>query len=223
MASSVLDVLYPPRCVGCERGIRSFEQPLCARCVSGLERVDPMELRQHIRSNVPDFAASSVFALWMFDKGGVLQRAQHALKYGQRPAYGDRLGAALGTAWFDHYVVVPDLIVPIPLHRTRRLERGYNQSEMLALGLAKRLSIRVEQLALSRVNVTRRQTGLTRQARQENVAGVFRADPNLVRGQRVLLIDDVVTTGATAASAIDALLDAGADFVDFVALAHARS
>ncbi len=223
LASGIVDVLYPCRCVGCGRGIKSAEQPLCSRCMAGLERVDPSELLVHVRSNIDDFPATTVFALWMFDKGGVLQRAQHLLKYGQRPAFGATLGAALATGWREYFPFQPDAVIPIPLHRTRQLERGYNQSETLARGVAHELETQLDHRALLRTGVTRRQTGLTREARQENVDGVFFGDPDLLEGRSVMLIDDVITTGATAASAIRALREAGAVGVHFAALAHARA
>lgn len=221
--SGILDVLYPPRCVGCERGIAASEQPLCVQCMSGLERVDADELARHVRTNIPGFAARSIFALWMFDKGGTLQRAQHLLKYGQRPAFGNALGAALAAGWSAFVQELPDLVVPVPLHRTRQLERGYNQSLALARGICNVLHVGLAESALHRTSVTRRQTGLTRLARQDNVRGAFSASVDVLSGKRVMLVDDVVTTGATASAAIEAMLGAGARSIDFVALAHART
>ncbi|HEX7071514.1 MAG TPA: ComF family protein [Rhodothermales bacterium] len=221
--AGLADVLYPPRCVGCGNGIRANEQPLCKPCMASLERVDAGELAIHVRTNVPAFAAESVFALWMFDKGGALQRAQHLLKYGQRPAFGRVLGEAITAGWRGFCDAVPDLIVPIPLHRTRYLERGYNQSLALAEGIGRALGVPVRAHAIRRRQATKRQTGLNREARQANVAGAFVAVPEYVAGRKLILVDDVITTGATASAAVDALKTSGAERVDFVALAHART
>lgn len=222
-SATLLDLVYPPRCSGCGTGIRASEQPLCARCMGGLERVDPEELRAHVLSNVPSFAAKSVFALWMFDKGGMLQRAQHQLKFGRRPTYGIMLGIALGQAWRAFSGSVPDRVVPIPLHRVRFLERGYNQSAMLSEGVARSVGAGVNMHALWRAAPTRRQTGLTREERSANVRGVFRVRGDELTRKHVLVVDDVITTGATASAVVDALLVAGVRRVDFAALAHART
>ena len=223
LLAGFIDILYPPRCAGCDRGILAKEQPLCGPCMSQLERVDSDELERHIRGNIPRFGAASIFALWMFDKGGRLQRAQHLLKYGQRPLFGHTLGAVLAAGWSSGGRKRPDIVVPIPLHRTRHLERGYNQSLTLAEGLCRVLSVPIAPGALSRLQVTRRQTGLARDARRANVRGAFEGKSDLVAGKHILLLDDVITTGATASSAIDTLLESGATRVDFVALAHART
>ncbi len=103
-----------------------------------------------------------------------------------------------------------DVAVAVPLHATRRRERGYNQSLVLATALSRRLGPEVLEGALMRRRPTCSQTGLDRPGRLRNVRGAFAAAPEKVAGRRVLLIDDVVTTGATLAEASDALLRAGA-------------
>src|SRR5690606_21925965 len=84
------------------------------------------------------------FALWLFDEGTTLQRVQHAVKYHNRPTLGVRLGRWIGEGLRERRVPTPDLIVPVPLHRVRRLERGYNQSERLARGIADILDAEVD-------------------------------------------------------------------------------
>lgn len=101
-----------------------------------------------------------------------------------------------------------DAVVPVPLHRSRRRERGFNQSELLTRALAEILGLPV-QCALVRVRATRTQTDLTRRERLRNVSGAFAA-PSRLDGARLLVVDDVVTTGATMAAACAAALDAGA-------------
>ena len=117
---------------------------------------------------------------------------------------------------------MPDRIVPVPLHRQRRLERGYNQSERLAAGLAAVLELPVEAERLTRPRPTRSQTALSKPERWRNVEAAFAVpDPGGVGGQRVLLVDDVLTTGATAVAAARALRSAGA-VVDLAVLACTR-
>lgn len=117
----------------------------------------------------------------------------------------------------DHY----DAIVPVPLHWKRRWRRGFNQSELLAKELSRRRRMPVVK-ALRRVRPTANQAGLTSAARRRNIAGAFQAKPGAnLRGKRVLLIDDVFTTGATASACAAALKRAGAASVSLLTLARA--
>jgi ComF family protein len=220
----LLDLLYPPLCIGCAARLAPEAAPLCPRCIAGLERPEAPYLAAVLNDlcGVND-ALDGGFALWMFDKGGTLQRAQHALKYGNYPAYGPPLGALVGRAYLGAGLPVPDAVVPIPLHRLRLYERGYNQSERLAAGLAETLGVLLSADRLERPHPTRTQTNLTRQQRWDNVKSAFSLSaPGAVRGKHLLLVDDVLTTGATAAAAADVLKAAGARHVSLAVLALAR-
>jgi ComF family protein len=159
-------------------------------------------------------------ALWVFDRGGTLQSIQHAIKYGDRPRYGVALGRLIGSAYANE-AGPPDGVVPIPLHRTRRLERGYNQSRMLAEGVAEALDCPLRTDLLSRPQATRPQTDLSREERWQNVHDAFTADPACTGGHW-LLVDDVLTTGSTAVAAAQTFTQAGADAVSLATLALAR-
>jgi ComF family protein len=106
-----------------------------------------------------------------------------------------------------------DLVAPIPLHPDRLRQRGFNQSELLVEALANRLDWPAEPAAVKRSRSTRPQIDLSARERWENVRGAFTADRDLVIGRRILLVDDVSTSGATLAAAAEALLDAGATSV----------
>lgn len=159
-------------------------------------------------------------SLWVFDRDGTLQAVQHAFKYGNRPRYGVALGRLLGRA-FAEEGSLPDGVVPIPLHRTRRLERGYNQARMLADGVADALDCPLRSDLLSRPHPTRSQTHLSREERWQNVHDAFSADPACADGHW-LIVDDVLTTGSTAVAAARTLSDAGADTLSLATLALAR-
>jgi ComF family protein len=116
----------------------------------------------------------------------------------------------------------PDLLAPVPLHWRRLLWRGYNQSQELARVLGRGLGRPVEHAAVRRVRRTRPQTTVERSERRANIRGAFRADPGLVAGKRVLLVDDILTTGATAEECARVLAAAGAARVDVAVLARAR-
>ena len=111
---------------------------------------------------------------------------------------------------FPPWAQIPDLIIPIPLHPERVRERGYNQATLLARLLCEQLSLEMDDNLLRRTRDTCPQVGLDRLQRRRNVAGAFSAHGALVKGRRVLLVDDVCTSGATLAAAAEALLEKGA-------------
>ncbi len=226
--AGLLELAYPPTCLHCAARLPGPALPLCARCLARLERVRPEALAAELR-RLPQAGAAldGAFALWVFDKHGPLQRVQHALKYGKRPRYGHMLGRMMGNglAPAGHAApdaVAPDAVVPVPLHRTRQYERGYNQSEELARGLAAALEAPLAAQTLARPRATRPQARLPRARRWTNVDGAFAAQAQAVRGRGLLLVDDVLTTGATAAAAARALKAADASHVHLAVLAMAR-
>ncbi len=221
LGRGLLDVLYPPRCLNCGARPESPQLPLCPQCLQSLERAPDMGVAARLdRLPVGDGVFGRAMALWVFDKEGPLQAVQHALKYNNRPRYGLPLGRLMGEAFSEEHPS-PDGVVPVPLHQTRRLERGYNQSLMLAEGAADALDCPCRPDLLTRPHPTRSQTGLSREERWRNVRDSFAADPDCAGG-RWLLVDDVLTTGSTAVAAGQTLADAGADALFLMTLGLAR-
>ncbi len=225
LGSALLDLLYPPCCAACGEGLSSSaEEPFCVICAQAVDPVPsgcrscglpgPDALCGACLSNPPSFTACHAGGLF----GGPLADAIHALKYRDRPALARPLGA-----WLAGQVSLPQssAIVPVPLGRKRRLARGYDQAALLARALAKAKDLPVLPLALARTRETKPQVGRTRADRLRNVRGAFRAMPT-VRGRDVVLLDDVVTTGATADACAEALVLAGARSVRVLALARAE-
>jgi ComF family protein len=161
---------------------------------------------------------------------GNLRTAILLLKFQRRERLGQRLGELLAAAWEAAGELDDPLVVPVPLHRSRKRERGFDQAELLSLGLTRKLreeaggkqEPRVETRCLRRTRATPPQTGLSLTARHENVRGVFTVDrAGTVHGRTVVVIDDVMTTGATLSACAAALKRAGAARVVALTLARA--
>ena len=223
LLAALLDLLYPPRCAACAGPCGG--QPFCPACAEALEPVPAGCARCGLPGPDPCCGACLVAAP-AFDAvaagglyGGPLAEAVRALKYGGRPAVARPLGD-----WLAGRVGLPRgaLVVAVPLGRARRIARGYDQAALLARHLARAVGGRPLLGALRRVRETPPQVGRSRAARARNVAGAFAAEAAVVAGQALVLVDDVVTTGATADAAASALKAAGARSVRVVALARAE-
>ncbi len=220
----LLDLLYPPRCAGCGRmgellcaacqaRIKSPPAPACSRC--GRPGMDDIACPTCLAtpSHLDRIAAAAIFA-------PPLREAIHHLKYENGRVLAGPLAALLVAAW-PRVGSPADLIVPVPLHRSRQRERGYNQSALLAHALGQAVGLPVDEKALVRSRATRQQVGLGRAERAQNVAGAFACLGNRT-GQRIVLIDDVCTTGSTLEACAEALRNAGAISVWAFALARVR-
>lgn len=224
---SVLAFVYPPHCLLCRTPLDESEG-LCPGCWETLGIIDGPRCG---RCGCPglscpctncedkDFVFSRMIALTPFSRS--VQRMVHMLKYQGQTAAGQILGRSLGGMLEGESLAESlPVVAPVPLHASRLRERGYNQSLLIARALARVLDLPVEDRALKRVRATETQTNLDSAQRGENVEGAFvgrRRDP--VRGRTVLLVDDVVTTGATANACAAALLEAGASEVVVAAVA----
>ncbi len=194
------------RCRRCARGVGPAQLPVnggCPRCAGPLAVDDPLSTGPSGRPG-PVTRVIAAFPYAQTPRALVLALKFHA-RASVAPLLADTLAEAVTAAG-----VPGDLIVPVPLGRSRRRERGYNQAELLAGPLAKRLRLRHRANALRRTRDTRPQTELTRTGRRRAQQGAYQATPKLVRGRGVLLVDDVLTTGATVRACALALRRAGA-------------
>jgi ComF family protein len=216
LAAGLLDLVLPPTCVGC----RYEGTPLCEQCGSVFARRigRPAGIPLGMPSDVP---LPLVQLEWCAPFRGIARDALHALKYAGERRLAGPLGAAAARRWAEA-AVGGELLVHVPVHPGRRATRGYDQAELLARAAAERLGLPAVP-ALRRSRATVPQFELGRDRRAANVAGAFAVDADhlaAVRGRWIVLIDDVVTTGATLVACAEALLDAGANAVSAVAIAR---
>jgi len=213
---AVVDFLYPPRCLVCPSALTDRTEGVCAPCWSSIARIGPshpawVESESSLSS---DGLVDGLHALFLFEKRGVLQQTLHLLKYGGMHSLGVRLGAELGFSLVASGLVPGvDAVIPVPLHGAKLRERGYNQSERICAGIRAVTGLSAERRALVRTRHTRSQTTLTVHEREANVRdafGVARGGGKSVRDATLLLVDDVLTTGATLRSCALALKEAGA-------------
>jgi ComF family protein len=224
--AALVETLYPVTCLRCGTPVTGHirlcdacwpELPWlgsdrCPRC--GRAGVDPAVPCGRCQQRPPAFSAVHAPLAYAEPVPDWVQGLKYHQRLGLAPTLAALAGAGLAAEGFD-------LLVPVPLHRTRLARRGFNQAQLLCRELGKRHGLPVRPTALRRERDTRPQVGLADRRRGANVRGAFSARPERVRGQRILLIDDVVTTGATADAAAEALRAAGASRVVVVAVARA--
>ncbi len=223
LLNPLLNLLFPPRCVTCHREGEWF----CPACRSHVEFIDPPLCERCGRplSNTEcrfclefPLQIDGLRAVAFFD--GVTREAIHSFKYQHRP----ELASSFGVMLIDYLRAHPldfDLLIPIPLHHERERWRGYNQALLLAREIALHQNIALWYNGVERTRATLAQVGLDTRARRENVRDAFAANEG-VAGARVLLIDDVCTTGATMNACAVALKHCGARSVWGLALARPR-
>jgi ComF family protein len=202
-------------CPACWARVARFSPPLCQRCGEPLPSARAAPEGVCRACSVTLGAVASARSVGAFD--GALADIVHALKYGRRPSVAPPLARLMRTAGRDLLATV-DLLVPVPLHRRRERERGFNQAEALARGLGPPVCA-----ALVRARATAAQVGLSGDARRANLHGAFALTcaAGTLRGRTVAVVDDVLTTGATVAACAEAL--AAAEPRAIVAITAARA
>ena len=235
-AGGLADLLLPRACVVCDHSLAAHERGVvCGRCWTRLDSLPFPQCSRcghpHIRHTcrwcdlLPPFVRAVRSVCWApSGSGGAIV---HALKYdGWRAAADGMADRMARLAWPLDVVEERRALVPVPLSKARLRERGFNQSELIARALATRWRIPVWTDLLSRERNTETQTRLTPSDRLRNVAGAFDVSSSVssrLRGAHLVLVDDVVTTGATLNACAEMLVQAGARILSYVTFGRARS
>ena len=222
----LLGLLFPNLCNACGTNLFNGENLVCTKCLFDLPFTDyhlyqDNRVIKQLWGRVPLNAA---MAMLYFRKGAKVQRLIHSLKYHGKTDVGILLGKMIGERLRsgEQYSNI-DLIVPVPLHHKKLRLRGYNQSSFIAEGIAGEMSVPFSEDVLMRTTSTESQTKKSRFSRYENMKAVFIVQKNeQIVGKHILLVDDVITTGATLESCADILLNHGALKVSIAAVAFSE-
>ena len=210
LLKSLINLLFPRTCAACGNLLLAGEDTVCTTCrfllpKTGYEQHSDNPLAQIFYGQMP---FNAVMAEFFFSKTGKVQHLIHGLKYHHCRENGIFLGQEIGKSLLQApYYQGIDFIVPIPLHPKKEKIRGYNQSHVIAEGISEIMNIPIAENCLVRRVFTDTQTKKSREDRWQNVKDIFEVkNPEKLKGKHVLLVDDVLTTGATLLSAGKSLL-----------------
>lgn len=204
--SFISDLFFPASCILCGEYLDD-EIYVCGRCMSALP-ANRNESRSHLS---------------VFEYGESVRQLIHELKYNGRPEIGIILGEEAGKRLKGILEPQISVLVPVPLHRKRRRKRGYNQTELISEGIGRTLDIKVRTDILERTVNNVSQTTLDAEGRKKNVAGIFSARGSAEdRNRLIILVDDVITTGATTKEACSVLKRSGYDNYFPLSIANVR-
>ena len=210
----LIQLVAPQPCLVCGARLAVGEEVVCTTCNLHLPRTyfaaDDYDniMARRFWGRIPIERAA---ALFYYEAGSEVSRIIHALKYHDQPEVGTFMGRMAAEEFAaEGFFEGVDLVVPVPLAPKRRRQRGYNQSEEIAKGVAEATGLPVVANAVERVVATETQTHKSLRQRMENVEGAFRLTGKAdLHGAHVLVVDDVVTSGATVCSCVEAMMSAG--------------
>ena len=225
--TELFDLISPRLCPSCHRRLSAEESALCAACRLHLplthfeQTPEDNHMARRFWGQIPIERAA---ALFYYEPGTLTGELVHALKYGHKKELAESMGRlAASTFAAKGFFQGIDVLVPIPLTRFRQWQRGYNQSHQIARGISSLTGIPIANRVVRRVHFAGSQTHQSVQSRWQNVENAFRlCRPEAIAGQHVLIVDDVVTTGATTISCALELLKAGNVTISILSLGYTR-
>jgi ComF family protein len=220
-----ISLFFPKTCPACGNNLFSNEKVICTKCLYHLPKTDFHKERDNPVSKVfwGRVNLQSAAAMYYYRKGGKVQHMIHQLKYKGYQEIGTFLGEVYGSELItmDEFREI-EMIIPVPLHRRKMLKRGFNQSEVFANGLAKSMNVEVDTTSIIRSIATTTQTRKSRYKRWENVKEIFELkNPAKLAGKHILVVDDVITTGATMEACVQVILQAPETRVSVAAIGFA--
>lgn len=220
-----VSLFFPRHCLACDDSLVKGEDVICTMCMLEMPQTEyhanlenPLQNRLSYRIHL-----KYAMALFKFSKSGRVQHLLHELKYKNHPEIGILLGRFYAEKMIETKLSNAfDIIIPVPLHPSRKRKRGYNQSAKFAEGLSEKLSIPFSDDFMVRGMRTETQTRKTKLNRWENMDGVFSVKaPQVLQGKKILLVDDVITTGSTLEACAHALLKQGCAELSIACIAEA--
>jgi len=218
--TDLVDLVFPNCCPGCGAPFITGEEYLCSNCELDLPVFPASEqILDRFAGRIKLVDARSYLK---FYNEGIAQKLLHAIKYKGDKELGEHLGREfiLHVSKEEAFANI-DIVIAIPLHKSKLLSRGYNQSYYLAKGMANALGVIIDNESVIRYKKSETQTRKSRAERWQNVSGIFQVTNESLKGKNVLLVDDVITTGATLEACGEAIIDAGAESLSIAALAAA--
>lgn len=221
-----ISLFFPKYCLACDNALVKGESMICTVCMLEMPQTDYHRWRENPLSHRLSYRipVKHAMALFKFSKSGRVQHLLHQLKYRNHPEIGVSLGRIYGEKMRNESDLPAnvDLIIPIPLHPARKRKRGYNQSAKFAEGLSEILAIPFTDELLERRIRTETQTRKSKLKRWENISGVFGLkNPSSLDGKKILLVDDVITTGSTLEACSQVLIDQGCQQLNIACIAEA--
>ncbi len=221
-----IELIYPNNCYSCNARLVAGEEILCTKCLYELPRTNYHKKPEENPVAELFYGISNIkyaTAYYVFEKGSKYRSLIHGLKYKNVPEIGIALGKYFGSELKGSVFDEVDLLVPVPLHPAKKRIRGYNQSEMIGIGMSETTGIELDYKNLIRKVFTETQTKKNLEERRKNVESVFGIkNPDLFKGKHILLLDDVVTTGSTLVACADEILKIPDTTVSIACLAVAK-
>ncbi len=221
MLSEFISLIYPATCLNCNETLISAENFICTAC-----KIDLPETMDHLNSENVLFqkfaynsSIKSAASFLYFHDGGIAQKLIHGLKYEGSHEIGNLLGELYGKTIFDYFI--PDIVIPVPIHKKKLRKRGYNQSLGFAKGLASCFNnVEVRDDLIDRIKNTETQTRRNKLSRWLNVSNIYSDVKEDLSGKVAIVVDDVITTGATVGMLCDKLKEANVSAIHILCMAR---
>ncbi|MBQ3666146.1 MAG: ComF family protein [Lachnospiraceae bacterium] len=229
LVNLILDIVYPRRCPVCDSILRFHRGKICAKCYHELIYVHEPRCKKCGRS-IEKFEQEYcndcsrkkhlfVSGIALITNSGAGKKSVYAIKYRNKREYVDFYTDEIVKRYSEEIRYwKPDLLIPVPLHKKKQLKRGYNQAEVIAVALGRKLKIEVDTKSLKRIANTMPQKELNELQRKKNLANAFQSDSKNIIGKNIVVIDDIYTTGSTIDECTKILIEAGAHNVHFITL-----